>query len=122
MTTFNLHELGERAAAVIDERGWTHGTMFDYTGRVCAVGAMWLAAGWTEKDALEDVGDHDPAIYVWDKRVLAPALGLAFPEEFGKYGVMWSWNDRHLTTIDVNAAGTEVARKLRNLPDVDVDL
>lgn len=113
MTTYNLHQLGIDALDIMDLRGWCIGAMFHpESGNVCATGALWLATGRDEEEAMAPSDNPgEQTIYDWDSQVLSRVL---YDADVIDANNVWQWNDWR---------GEKTVREaLANLPDVDVEL
>lgn len=85
----------EKAAALIEERGWTKGALEVESGKVCVLGAIGIVLDGRNSDGslcYFEIG-RSPAVHA-----LADALGrpCRFPEM-----PVWGWNDAAADASDV---------------------
>jgi hypothetical protein len=84
-------EILEQAADVIEQRGWTTHTTYDGKGRVCAWGAMLVAAGWDPRVmslSRERMDSLDAAA-----RIARSARRFVDNHMLSLFGSVTSWND-----------------------------
>lgn len=93
----------ERAANIIKQRGWCQGAFTDSYGRVCAVGALRLAAGGSITTGLTSI-----QIEV----VLAAAIRLLKLVDAGETNLAW-WNDISGRTKEAVITAMQCAARLK---------
>jgi|TARA_R110000824_G_scaffold230800_2_gene418476 hypothetical protein len=94
----------ERAAKIMEYRGWCDGSLIDRSGRCCMLGAIFLAATGSDESQVQPL-DYKPgkgAIAYAEfitKHELQDAIHAVceelslVPEELPEFRAIYSWND-----------------------------